>query len=216
MEARESLDLRELSITHSICLGTSMAVFSKVFVVTPNVNEFALLQESSLALSIQETERKPIQLYGEPVKASWKCVDVEWLEVENEKALPKPDIAAWRAISLAMPISIADQLGVLCEDVEFLPLCLNKQSWRAVNILTQLDAIDHSATKFNLRDGKQSRVRPFKKLVLKKKAVNGAGLFRVQGAGLRMFCTDKKGGLYERVHELGLTGLSFKEIQLSP
>ncbi len=69
-----------------------MAVFSKVFVVTPNVNEFALLQESSLALSIQETERKPIQLYGEPVKASWKCVDVEWLEVENEKALPKPDI----------------------------------------------------------------------------------------------------------------------------
>ncbi|WP_447401189.1 imm11 family protein [Vibrio harveyi] len=95
-------------------------------------------------------------------------------------------------------------------------MCLNKQSWRAVNILTQLDAIDHSATKFNLRDGKQSRVRPFKKLVLKKKAVNGAGLFRVQGAGLRMFCTDKKGGLYERVHELGLTGLSFKEIQLSP
>ncbi len=71
-------------------------------------------KESSLALSIQETERKPIQLYGEPVKASWKRVDVEWLEVENEKALPKPDIAAWRAISLAMPISIADQLGVLC------------------------------------------------------------------------------------------------------
>jgi len=63
-----------------------------------------------------------------------------------------------------------------------------------------------------IRNGKPSRTRPFKKLVLNREAINEAGLFRVKGAGLRTFCTDKKGGLYDRVKELNLTGLDFKEV----
>ncbi|WP_392392183.1 MULTISPECIES: hypothetical protein [Vibrio] len=37
-------------------------------------------------------------------------------------------------------------------------------------------------------------------------------MFRVKGAGLRTFCTDKKGGLYDSVKALNLTGLDFKEV----
>ena len=66
-----------------------------------------------------------------------------------------------------------------------------------------------------IRNGKPSRTKPFKTLVLHREAIHGAGLFRVKGAGLRMFCTDKKGGLYDRVKELNLTGLNFKEVLVS-
>ncbi|HHF2986694.1 TPA: DUF1629 domain-containing protein [Vibrio alginolyticus] len=185
-----------------------MTAFNKVFIVTPNVNDFAMLRESSLEMSLQVTASKPIQLYGEPVKASWKSIDIEWLDVKGEKPLPRPDIAAWGSFTLAVSASIADKLNVLSENVEFLPLNLQGKPWRALNIVTQIDAIDTSATDH----GKLSRVRPFKKLVLNREAVNESDLFRVKGAGLRTFCTDKKGGLYDRVKALNLTGLDFKEV----
>ncbi|WP_139817854.1 imm11 family protein [Vibrio harveyi] len=192
-----------------------MTVFNKVFIVTANANDFAILQESTLEIAIQKTENKPIQLYGASMKENWRCVDVEWLDVEGEKALPKPDIAAWGAVNLAVSNSIADELSELSKDVEFMPLNLNNEPWQVLNIITQLDAIDDSATEYNLRNGKPSRTRPFKKLVLNKEAINEVGLFRVKGAGLRIFCTDKKDGLYDRVKKLKLTGLSFKEVSVS-
>ena len=191
-----------------IYLRTVLTAFNKVFIVSPNVNDFAMLQESSLEMSLQVTASKPIQLYGEPVKASWKSIDIEWLDVKGEKPLPRPDIAAWGSFTLAVSASIADKLNVLSENVEFLPLNLQGKPWRALNIVTQIDAIDTSATDH----GKLSRVRPFKKLVLNREAVNESDLFRVKGAGLRTFCTDKKGGLYDRVKALNLTGLDFKEV----
>lgn len=193
-------------------LRTVMTAFNKVFIVTPNVNDFAMLQESPLEMSLQVTASKPIQLYGESVKASWKSIDIEWLDVKGEKPLPRPDIAAWGSFTLAVSASIADKLDVLSENVEFLPLNLQGKPWRALNIVTQIDAIDTSATEYNLRHGKLSRARPFKKLVLNREAVNESDLFRVKGAGLRTFCTDKKGGLYDSVKALNLTGLDFKEV----
>ncbi|EOX4442574.1 hypothetical protein ACKGLS_002350 [Vibrio alginolyticus] len=39
-----------------------MTAFNKVFIVTPNVNDFAMLQESPLEMSLQVTTSKPIQL----------------------------------------------------------------------------------------------------------------------------------------------------------
>ncbi|HCE3194516.1 hypothetical protein P3551_22220 [Vibrio parahaemolyticus] len=192
-----------------------MTAFNKVFIVTPNANDFAILQESALEMSLQVTTNEPIQLYGESVKDSWRSIDIEWLDVEGENTLPRPDVAAWGAVTFAVPAAIADKLGALSENVEFLPLSLKGQPWRALNIITQIDAIDRSATEYNLRNGKPSRTRPFKKLVLNREAINEAGLFRVKGAGLRTFCTDKKGGLYDRVKELNLTGLDFKEVLVS-
>ncbi|GAJ70508.1 hypothetical protein JCM18904_1226 [Vibrio sp. JCM 18904] len=190
-----------------------MTAFNKVFIVTPNVNDFAMLRESPLEMSLQVTASKPIQLYGESVKASWKSIDIEWLDVKGEKPLPRPDIAAWGgSFTLAVSASIADKLDVLSENVEFLPLNLQGKPWRALNIVTQIDAIDTSATEYNLRHGKLSRARPFKKLVLNREAVNESDLFRVKGAGLRTFCTDKKGGLYDSFKALNLTGLDFKEV----
>lgn len=105
-------------------LRTVMTAFNKVFIVTPNVNDFAMLQESPLEMSLQVTASKPIQLYGESVKASWKSIDIEWLDVMGEKPLPRPDIAAWGSFTLAVSASIADKLDVLSENVEFLPLNL--------------------------------------------------------------------------------------------
>lgn len=192
-----------------------MPTFNKVFIVTPNVNDFAVLRESTLEMSLQVTTNEPIQLYGEPIKDEWRNIDIEWLEVSGEKVLPKPDIAAWGAITFAMSDFIADQFDGLSESVEFLPLTLQGQAWRALNVLTHIDAIDTTATEYNLRNGKPSRTKPFKILVLHREAIHGAGLFRVKGAGLRMFCTDKKGGLYDRVKELNLTGLNFKEVLVS-
>ncbi len=41
-----------------IYLRTVMTAFNKVFIVTPNVNDFAMLQESPLEISLQVTASK--------------------------------------------------------------------------------------------------------------------------------------------------------------
>ncbi|AUL98701.1 imm11 family protein [Vibrio vulnificus] len=189
--------------------------FSKVYIVTANVNDFAMLQESVLEMSLQVSEEEPLQFYGDSLINHWRTMDVEWLEVEGEKALPKPDIAAWGATIFAVPSVIADEMSQLKERAEFLPLNLNGQSWFALNVIKKLDAIDESKTKFNLRNGRPSRTRPFNKLVLKKDAISDEMLFRVNGAGLRLFCTDQPGGLFELVNKLNLKGLVFKEVELA-
>ncbi|EPE2693814.1 hypothetical protein ACSHDS_000718 [Vibrio alginolyticus] len=81
-----------------------MTAFNKVFIVTPNVNDFAMLQESPLEMSLQVTASKPIQLYGESVKASWKSIDIEWLDVMGEKPLPRPDMQHGDLLLLLYPL----------------------------------------------------------------------------------------------------------------
>ncbi|MGF1898219.1 hypothetical protein L4D16_18160 [Vibrio alginolyticus] len=51
-----------------------MTAFNKVFIVTPNVNDFAMLQESPLEMSLQVTASKPIQLYGSLLKPVGKVL----------------------------------------------------------------------------------------------------------------------------------------------
>ncbi len=189
--------------------------FSKVYIVTANVNDFSMLQESVLEMSLQVSEAEPLQFYGDSLINHWRTVDVGWLQVEGERALPKPDIAAWGATTFAVPSVIADQMSQLKERVEFLPLNLDGQSWFALNVIKELDAVDESKTQFNLRNGRPSRTRPFNTLFLKKEVISDEMLFRVNGAGLRIFCTDQKGGLFERVKELNLAGLIFKEVELA-
>ncbi|HGF7375638.1 TPA: DUF1629 domain-containing protein [Vibrio cholerae] len=189
--------------------------FSKVYIVTANVNDFAMLQESVLEMSMQVSEDEPLQLYGDSMINHWRTMDVEWLEVEDESSLPKPDIAAWGATTFAVPSVIADEMSQLKERAEFLPLNLDGQSWFALNVIKKLDAIDESKTQFNLRNGRPSRTRPFNKLVLKKDVIGDEMLFRVNGAGLRIFCTDHPGGLFELVNKRKLKGLVFKEVELS-
>ncbi|WP_235187435.1 imm11 family protein [Vibrio nigripulchritudo] len=95
---------------------------------------------------------------------------------------------------------------------EFLPLNLNGERWLTLNITKTIDAIDKDKTVVNLRNGKPSRVRPFKKLVLAKDSISDGGIFRVQGAGLRTFCTDQPGGFFDIVTSNNLSGVNFTEV----
>ena len=50
----------------------------------------------------------------------------------------------------------------LGECVELLPLDLNGETWYALNILGEQDAIDPEKTEYNMKNGRVSRVRRFK------------------------------------------------------
>lgn len=84
-----------------------------------------------------------------------------------------------------------------------------------LNVIAHCDAIDEELTVRNMRNGKPSRTRLFKKLVLDSSQINTPGLFRVEGVRLATFCTDEEGGFYDIVQKNGLKGLTFDEIEVS-
>lgn len=189
-----------------------MTTFNRVFIVTTNANEFAILQESNLEMSLQATTHNFPDLNGESLASDWHSIDVGWLEVDGEPTLPKPDIAAWGATALAASEDTMKKFDGLKTCSEFLPLNLNGERWLTLNITKTIDAIDKEKTVVNLRNGKPSRVRPFKKLVLAKESISDGGIFRVQGAGLRTFCTDQPGGFFDIVTSNNLSGVNFTEV----
>ncbi|CCN73742.1 imm11 family protein [Vibrio nigripulchritudo] len=189
-----------------------MTTFNRVFIVTTNANEFAILQESNLEMSLQATTNNFLDLNGESLASDWPSIDVGWLEVDGESTLPKPDVAAWGAAALAASEETMKKFDGLKTCCEFLPLNLNGERWLTLNITKTIDAIDKEKTVVNLRNGKPSRVRPFKKLVLAKESISDGGIFRVQGAGLRTFCTDQPGGFFDIVTSNNLSGVNFTDV----
>lgn len=191
-----------------------MKTFNRVFLVTANANEFAILQESTLEMSVQATTYELPDFNGKPLASNWHPIDVDWLDVEGEPMLARPDIATWGSTAFATSEHVAKKLNTLKTCCEFLPMNLNGEHWLTLNITKTIDAIDKEKTIMNLRNGKPSRVRPFKRLVLTKELISDGGIFRVQGAGLRTFCTDQSEGLYDVVTSNNLLGLNFTEVEV--
>ncbi|TLX52058.1 hypothetical protein CWC31_02600 [Pseudoalteromonas ruthenica] len=191
-----------------------MSDFNKVYAVGVNAGEYQLLQETMFEQSVQMTENDLYTFDGKRKGDAWRPVSVDWLVVEGETPEKQPDIAGWGAMAFAIPerLKSAFEKG-LGDCVELLPLDLNGETWYALNILGEQDAIDPEKTEYNMKNGRVNRVRRFKKLVLDKQKIACGSLFKVKGAGIYTFCTDQTGGFYELCKSLEVSGLKFAEVE---
>lgn len=110
---------------------------------------------------------------------------------------------------------ILDGTPKVKDSCELLSLTLDGGAWHVVHILSYLEALDEERSIRNMRNGKPSRTRRFKKLVLNTDEITTGGLFRVKGAGLTTYCSDVEGGFYDLVKQNNLKGLKFREVELS-
>jgi len=195
-----------------------MSKFNNVYSVSVDVDQYLLLQTTVLD-QILDKENDSIYVFdGVSKKDTWKKQSVEWMIISNDEndGLTEPDIAGWGSTMFAVPENIADTLKKQLNDCcEFLPIRLNEQTWFALHIIGKQNAMDPELTIINMRNGRPSRTRKFKQLVLKKSEIKVNGPFRVDGAGLTTYCTDEKGGFYDTVKKQGLLGLVFSKVTLS-
>ncbi|EGQ9177988.1 hypothetical protein F9H62_07690 [Vibrio alginolyticus] len=188
----------------------------KVFTLNHDVENFSFLQETQLEISIQYSDGDLRELCGERVADTWMIIDLEWVS-DNHMLTTKPDFAIWRAGEFACSESAYNQINeALDSSCEFLPLRVAGERWYAINILKTCDAIDKDRTVLNVRaNGKPSRVKRFKKLVLSIKSIKSGGLFRIENNGSGVYCNDELGGLYEIYHRCQLKGLIFEAVETS-
>ncbi len=195
-----------------------MSKFNKVYSVSVNVGDYLLLQTTTLSQILDKDNDSVYVFNGIPKGDKWQSQSVEWMinpDEEND-GLVKPDVAGWGATMLAVSEAVAELLkDGLKGCCEFLPINLNGETWFALHVIGKQNAIDEELTVRNMRNGRPSRTRKFKKLVLKKTGIKTGGLFRVEDVGLTTYCTDEDGGLYDVVQKKGLSGLVFKEANLS-
>ncbi len=187
-----------------------MAVYS----ISYDIDNFPILEETGLELSMQATTGDLLDLHGAPRSETWEPLELQWVYDDQDKANGLPDIALWRAGQYACSERalqlIKDVVGDSCE---FLPVRVDGESWYAIHVLTTIDAIDRKLTIFNYRkNGEINRTRRFQKLVLRSEVSSGYGLFHVKDAGLHTYCND---AFYEAVGTGDLTGLTFNERQVS-
>ncbi|TCI02438.1 hypothetical protein EZV61_13860 [Corallincola luteus] len=190
-----------------------MSDFKSIFSVSPDVDRYLTLQETGLEMALQSTNGELIELRGVPQADRWQTVEVEWLIDDLSEEMVVPDIAAWGSTEFACSEPVADLLRPVLKDTcEFLPLSLNGERWYALHVLAKYNAINEGQTVLNYRaNGKPSRVRKFKKLVLNASGIEKDGLFRIDGCGLATYCTDGPNGLFEAVKKHGLSGLEFNQ-----
>jgi len=104
-------------------------------------------------------------------------------------------------------------LNDFSNNVELLECNLKGEKWFAFNVVGFDKALSEEHSIRNIKNGKPSRIRKFKKMVFEKSAIENPELFRVREAGLRYFTTDAKNSLYSIVQEHGIKGLYFHEIK---
>ena len=190
--------------------------FNKVYSVSVEPDEFLLLNETGFEQTIQLTEGQLLMFDGTSMRDNWRALCVDWL-LEPSTAhqnLKKPDIAGLGASTIVVSPKYSPLfLNGFSKNVELLECNLEGEKWFAFNVVGFDKALSEEHSIRNIKNGKPSRIRKFKKMVFEKSAIENPELFRVREAGLRYFTTDAKNSLYSIVQEHGIKGLYFHEIE---
>ena len=192
-----------------------MKNFNNVFTVSINANEYRIIQETVFELSMQETEKQMCVFDGTPKLSTWKMVDTDWLDHPSYNNLKTPDIAGFGATAIAICEHLVSYFSEKFKNsIELLPIRMNGANWYVLNVIATISAIDEDLTVRNMRNGRPSRTRLFKRLVLDRSKIDTEGGFNVEGAGMAVFCTDQVGGFYDTVQKNNLSGLVFTEVDV--
>ena len=191
--------------------------FNKVFSVSVDPDEFLLLNETGFEQTIQLTEGQLLLFDGSSLKDNWRTLGVDWL-IEPSVAhqnLAKPDIAGLGASTFVVSPKFSHLfLNDFGKNIELLECSLDGEQWFSFNVVGFDQALNEDQTIRNMRNGKPSRIRKFKKMVLSKNTIDNPELFRVREVGLQYFTTDAKNSLYTLVKENNIKGLYFNEVEV--
>jgi len=191
--------------------------FNKVYSVSVEPDEFLLLNETGFEQTIQLTEGQLLMFDGTSMRSNWRELSVDWLVEPSttHQNLKKPDIAGLGASTIVVSPKYSSLfLSDFSKNVELLECNLEGEKWFAFNVVGFDKALSEEYSIRNIKNGKPSRIRKFKKMVFEKSAIENPELFRVREAGLRYFTTDAKNSLYTIVQEHGIKGLYFNEVEM--
>ncbi|CAM4371300.1 hypothetical protein [Pseudoalteromonas ostreae] len=191
--------------------------FNKVFSVSVDPDEFLLLNETGFEQTIQLTEGQLLLFDGSSMRDNWRTLGVDWL-IEPSVAhqnLAKPDIAGLGASTLVVSPKFSSLfLNDFGKNIELLECNLDGEQWFAFNVVDFDKALNENHTIRNIKNGKLSRIRKFKKMVFTKSAIENPELFRVREAGLQYFTTDAQNSLYTLAKKHDIKGLYFDEVEI--
>lgn len=191
--------------------------FNKVFSVSVDADEFLLLNETGFEQTIQLTEGQLLLFDGSSMRDNWRTLGVDWLiepSVEHQN-LAKPDIAGLGASTFVVSPKFSHLfLKGFGKNIELLECNLNGEPWFVFNVVGFDRALNEDHSIRNMRNGKPSRVRKFKKMIFTKDAIQHPELFRVKDVGLQYFTTDAKNSLYTLAKEHEIKGLYFNEVEI--
>ncbi len=191
--------------------------FNKVYSVSVEPDEFLFLNETVFAQSIQLTEKQVLLFDGTShMKDRWSTLRVDWL-IEpsiSHQNLVRPDIAGLGASTLVVSPQFSSLfINGFGDDIELLECDLHGEQWFAFNVIGFEKALNEEQSIRNMRNGKPSRIRKFKKMAFTKSAIKNIGLFRVKEAGLHYYTTDAENSLFTIVKENNIKGLYFDEVE---
>jgi len=192
-----------------------MSNFNKVFSVSVEPDEFFLLNETLFEQTMQLSEGQILLFDGTTrMKNKWSVLGVDWLiHDENSKGMTKPDIAGLGASTLVVSPMFSELFtNGFGDNCELLECRLNDEKWFAFNVVGFERALNEEYSIRNIRNGKPSRIRKFKKMVFTKAEIKNTSIFRVKEAGLFYYTTDAKNSLYSIVKEHNIKGLYFDEV----
>ncbi|TMP88530.1 hypothetical protein CWC05_03615 [Pseudoalteromonas ruthenica] len=190
--------------------------FNKIYSVSVDPDEFLLLCETGFEQTIQLTEGQLLLFDGTSMEGNWRTLGVDWLTEPSaaHQNLAKPDIAGLGASTFVVSPKFSHLfLNGFAKNVELLECNLNGEQWFTFNVVGFEDALNEEHSVRNIKNGKPSRVRKFKKMVFTKSAIENPELFRVREAGLRYFTTDARNSLYTIVKEHDIKGIFFNEVE---
>ncbi|MBU2971340.1 hypothetical protein KO527_18515 [Pseudoalteromonas sp. C2R02] len=191
--------------------------FSKVFSVSVEPDEFLLLNETGFEQTIQLTEGQLMLFDGTSMKDCWRTLGVDWL-IEASSShlnLTKPDIAGLGSSTFVISPKLSSLfLNNFSKNIELIDCNLNGETWFLFNVVGFNKALNEDQTIRNIKNGKPSRIRKFKKMVFTKSAIENPELFRVREVGLQYFTTDSKNSLYTLAKEHDIKGLYFHEVEV--
>jgi len=192
-----------------------MSNFNKVFSVSVEPDEFFLLNETLFEQTMQLSEGQILLFDGTTrMNNKWSVLGVDWLiHDENSKGMTKPDIAGLGASTLVVSPMFSELFtDGFSDNCELLECRLNDEKWFAFNVVGFENALNEEYSIRNMRNGKPSRIRKFKKMVFTKAEIKNTSIFRVKEAGLFYYTTDAKNSLYSIVKEHNIKGLYFHEV----
>ena len=148
--------------------------FNKVYSVSVEPDEFLLLNETGLGQTIQLTEGQLLMFNGISMRDNWRALGVDWLAETStvQPSLKKPDIAGLGASTIVVspkysPLFLDD----FSNNVELLECNLEGEKWFAFNVVGFDKALSEEHSIRNIKNGKPSRIRKFKRIVFDKSAI---------------------------------------------
>lgn len=187
----------------------------KYYTITPEVEKFRQIATSELEEVTPRSNKCWLSFRPESKLNTWDAPLTEWVygATDSPEDYPEPDIAHFFPGVMALSSKALDILKpCLPEYVELLPLTVDGADWNLIHFPKRFNAFDKELSQFDvLPTGRAGMIH---RMVLNPEEVTSPSVFRVDGL-MACFSSDSEGSFKQLVEDNGLTGIRFKEVEIS-